>query len=51
MNLLGQPGGHVREPLLPVTDPNIIETLQTIIDRSGIAEATTHTAKEFAHVQ
>ncbi|MGG7100698.1 dihydrodipicolinate synthase family protein [Rhodococcus sp. 24CO] len=50
MNLLGQPGGQVREPLLPVTDPNIIEALQAIIDRSGIAEATEHTSKEFTHV-
>ncbi|MEU1981037.1 dihydrodipicolinate synthase family protein [Nocardia sp. NPDC019395] len=40
MNLLGQPGGAVREPLLPVTDPSILSALQDIIDESGIAEAS-----------
>lgn len=40
MNLLGQPGGHVREPLLEVTDPSILVALQTIIDDSGIAAAS-----------
>ncbi|NUS93163.1 MAG: dihydrodipicolinate synthase family protein [Nocardia sp.] len=40
MNLLGQPGGAVREPLLPVTDASVLAELQKIIDDSGIAEAS-----------
>ncbi|MEU4312323.1 dihydrodipicolinate synthase family protein [Nocardia sp. NPDC024068] len=40
MNLLGQPGGAVRDPLLPVTDATTLAALQEIIDESGIAEAS-----------
>ncbi|MFI5718751.1 dihydrodipicolinate synthase family protein [Nocardia sp. NPDC051750] len=43
MNLLGQPGGAVREPLLPVTDATTLAALQNVIDESGIAEASAHT--------
>ncbi|MGA9871899.1 MAG: dihydrodipicolinate synthase family protein, partial [Rhodococcus sp. (in: high G+C Gram-positive bacteria)] len=39
MNLLGQPGGAVREPLLPVTDADILASLQAVVDESGIADA------------
>ncbi|MBY6676518.1 dihydrodipicolinate synthase family protein [Rhodococcus sp. BP-332] len=40
MNLLGQPGGSVREPLLPVTDPTTLDHLARIVENSGIAEAS-----------
>ncbi|SNT42253.1 dihydrodipicolinate synthase family protein [Rhodococcoides kyotonense] len=40
MNLLGQPGGHVRSPLLPVTDASTLAALQAVVDESGIAEAS-----------
>ncbi|MGW4071640.1 dihydrodipicolinate synthase family protein [Nocardia grenadensis] len=43
MNLLGQPGGAVREPLLPVTDASTLAALRNIIDESGIAEASART--------
>ena len=41
MNLLGQPGGAVREPLLPVTDADMLSALQAVIDESGIGAAYT----------
>jgi len=31
MTMLGQPGGHVRRPRLPVTDPASLESLRTIL--------------------
>ncbi|MGI5217998.1 dihydrodipicolinate synthase family protein [Nocardia sp. CA-290969] len=40
MNLLGQPGGAVREPLLPVTDAPTLDALRAVIAESGIAEAS-----------
>lgn len=40
MNLLDQPGGHVRPPLLPVTDTDTLAALQSIVDESGVAEAS-----------
>lgn len=40
MNLLGQPGGAVRPPLLPVTDAEILRSLEQIIEDSGIAAAS-----------
>ena len=39
MDLLDQPGGPVRPPLLPVTDPVILQSLADIVDESGIGEA------------
>jgi 4-hydroxy-tetrahydrodipicolinate synthase len=39
MNLLGQPGGTVREPLLPVTDADTLAALQSVIVESGIDDA------------
>lgn len=43
MNLLGQPGGTVREPLLPVTDAPTLDALSAVIADSGIAEASAST--------
>ena len=37
---LGQPGGAVRPPLLPVTDPKILAQIRAVVDRSGIRDAT-----------
>lgn len=39
MNLLGQSGGTVREPLLPVTDADTLASLQSVIVESGIDDA------------
>jgi 4-hydroxy-tetrahydrodipicolinate synthase len=36
MNMLGQPGGHVRPPLLPIADPHHLETLHQILDAAGL---------------
>jgi 1-pyrroline-4-hydroxy-2-carboxylate deaminase len=36
MNMLGQPGGHVRPPLLPIDDPQHLETLRRILDEAGL---------------
>jgi 1-pyrroline-4-hydroxy-2-carboxylate deaminase len=34
--MLGQPGGHVRPPLLPIDDPQHLETLRRILDEAGL---------------
>ena len=39
MDLLGQPGGPVRPPLLPVTDPETRGALADIVDECGIRDA------------
>ena len=36
MNLLGQPGGHVRQPLLPIDSPQDLEALRRILDQAGL---------------
>jgi 1-pyrroline-4-hydroxy-2-carboxylate deaminase len=36
MNLLGQPGGHVRPPLLALDDPRDLDTLQSILASAGL---------------
>jgi 4-hydroxy-tetrahydrodipicolinate synthase len=36
MNMLGQPGGHVRPPLLPIDDPQQREMLRQILDDAGL---------------
>jgi 4-hydroxy-tetrahydrodipicolinate synthase len=36
MNLLGQPGGHVRPPLLPLDDPRDLDTLRGILASAGL---------------
>jgi 4-hydroxy-tetrahydrodipicolinate synthase len=36
MNMLGQPGGHVRPPLLPIDDPQQLEMLRQILDDAGL---------------
>ncbi|GGM15533.1 dihydrodipicolinate synthase family protein [Nakamurella endophytica] len=39
MSILGQPGGTVRPPLLPVTDPGLLARLTAVVDDSGIRDA------------
>jgi len=39
MSLLGQPGGHVRPPLLPVTDDETLKALDAVLTESGLREA------------
>jgi dihydrodipicolinate synthase/N-acetylneuraminate lyase len=36
MNMLGQPGGHVRPPLLPIDDPQHLEMLRQILNDAGL---------------
>lgn len=36
MNMLGQPGGHVRPPLLPIDSPTDLEALRRILEESGV---------------
>jgi 1-pyrroline-4-hydroxy-2-carboxylate deaminase len=36
MNMLGQSGGHVRPPLLPIDDPQHLATLRQILDEAGL---------------
>jgi 1-pyrroline-4-hydroxy-2-carboxylate deaminase len=36
MNLLGQPGGHVRPPLLAIDDPKHLETMRHILYEAGL---------------
>jgi 4-hydroxy-tetrahydrodipicolinate synthase len=36
MNLLGQPGGHVRSPLLPLDDSRDLSTLRNILVSAGL---------------
>jgi len=36
MNLLGQPGGYPRAPLLPITDPEKLEALTCILASAGL---------------
>ncbi len=38
MNLLGQPGGHVRPPLLAIDDPEELEAMREILDQAGLLE-------------
>ena len=44
MKMLGQPGGEVRPPRLPVTDPASLRRLQEIIDEAGLLSAQVETA-------
>jgi 4-hydroxy-tetrahydrodipicolinate synthase len=39
MNLLGQPGGHTRPPLLPLDDPRDLETLRGILASAELVAA------------
>ena len=39
MELLGQPGGSVRPPLLPVTDAQVWAAIRAAVDESGVREA------------
>jgi 1-pyrroline-4-hydroxy-2-carboxylate deaminase len=36
MNMLGQSGGHVRPPLLPIDDPRQLEMLRQILNDAGL---------------
>jgi dihydrodipicolinate synthase/N-acetylneuraminate lyase len=36
MNMLGQSGGHVRPPLLPIEDPRDVEALRRVLDEAGL---------------
>jgi dihydrodipicolinate synthase/N-acetylneuraminate lyase len=36
MNMLGQPGGYVRPPLLPIDDPQHLEALRRILDEADL---------------
>jgi 4-hydroxy-tetrahydrodipicolinate synthase len=36
MTMLGQPGGHVRPPLLPIDDPAELATLRDILHSAGL---------------
>jgi hypothetical protein len=41
MNMLGQHGGHVRPPLLPIDNPGQLEMLRQILEEAGLfADAT-----------
>lgn len=39
MNLLGQPGGEVRPPLLPLTDPAALSAINALLDKTGLRHA------------
>jgi 4-hydroxy-tetrahydrodipicolinate synthase len=39
MKLLGQPGGTVRRPRLPITDPAKLEEMQAILTEAGLLVA------------
>jgi 4-hydroxy-tetrahydrodipicolinate synthase len=39
MSLLGQPGGHVRPPLLPISDPGTLRAIQVVLEESGLVAA------------
>jgi len=49
MNLLGQPGGTVRPPLLPVTHAATLRSLEQIIEDSGVVEASAGLEYDRAH--
>jgi len=42
MRLLGQPGGEVRPPLLPLTDPALLDGLPTALEQAGIDPEPAH---------
>ncbi|MGK5529662.1 dihydrodipicolinate synthase family protein [Streptomyces sp. URMC 129] len=44
MRLLGQPGGHVRPPLLPLDDPARLALLSAALDESGLPSAVAATS-------
>ncbi|MEY9212832.1 dihydrodipicolinate synthase family protein [Thermobifida halotolerans] len=45
MALLGQPGGTVRPPLLPVTDPDALAAIERAVKAAGLPEAPTAEAR------
>ena len=44
MKLLGQPGGEVRLPRLPVTDPESLRRLEEILVEAGLLGRTVEAA-------
>jgi 4-hydroxy-tetrahydrodipicolinate synthase len=46
MRLLGQPGGHVREPLAEVTDPDLLRGLAAALEGSGLVDALAATGTD-----
>lgn len=40
MRMLGQPAGHVRRPRLPITDPQALATLRTVLVQHGLLVET-----------
>jgi 4-hydroxy-tetrahydrodipicolinate synthase len=36
MQMLGQPGGHVRKPRLPVTDPDSLAAMRAVLVEEGL---------------
>ena len=40
MNIMGQPGGYPRLPLLPIEDPKSLTALQEILTSAGLLEPT-----------
>ncbi|MEV7012586.1 dihydrodipicolinate synthase family protein [Streptosporangium sp. NPDC051022] len=55
MAMLGQPGGHVRPPLLPITDARSLEAIATVLAESGLVEAlsqgTAHTDRDLGEIR
>jgi dihydrodipicolinate synthase/N-acetylneuraminate lyase len=45
MNMLGQAGGHVRPPLLPIDDPRDLEALRRLLDDAGLLTDAACTAR------
>ena len=41
MNIMGQPGGYPRLPILPIEDPKSLAALREILTSAGLLEPTT----------
>jgi 4-hydroxy-tetrahydrodipicolinate synthase len=50
MSMLGQPGGQVRPPLLPVTEPEPLRAIGAALAESGLLKALTVESDETARV-
>ena len=40
MNMMGQPGGYPRLPILPIEDPESLAALREILTSAGLLEPT-----------
>jgi 4-hydroxy-tetrahydrodipicolinate synthase len=49
MRLLGQPGGHVREPLVELTDPERLRALAEALEACGLVDALAATGPDPRH--